>query len=207
MSVLTLFRRLRYPGSVRYWEKRYAAGGNSGPGSSGILAAYKAQVVNGFVAEMNLHSVTELGCGDGQQLALAQYPAYCGLDIAPSAVDICRRKFSENKRYRFEIYHPDNFQYADYQSDITLSLEVIFHLTEEKLYRLYLQHLFACARKWVVIFSSDAPDNTGGVFPHFKPRHFTRDIPADWVLRRKTENPHRNLSISDFYFFEKISTR
>lgn len=203
--LLKFIRHFRYPGSARYWETRYAAGGNSGPGSSGALAAYKAQVVNDFVAEMNIGSVTEFGCGDGQQLALAHYPAYCGLDIAPSAIQICREKFAAVPSCRFDIYHPENFHPVDFQSDMALSMEVIFHLTEERLYKLYLQHLFACARRWVVIFSSDEPDGTGGVFPHFRPRPFTKDIPEGWVLRQRLQNPLRQLSISDFYFFEKTA--
>lgn len=203
-TVLRKFiRRLRYPGSARYWEKRYAHGGHSGSGSSGALAEYKARVVNDFVVEMAVNSITELGCGDGQQLALAHYPVYCGLDIAPTAVNICRKKFNLNQNFHFAVYHPESFNPADYQSDMALSMEVVFHLTEQKAYRLYMQHLFACARRWVVIFSANEPDTTGGVFPHFKPRVFTQDIPDGWALRHCLTNPHRDLSISDFYFFEK----
>ena len=46
------FRRLRYPGDGAYWERRYAKGGNSGTGSSGVLATYKAEIVNRFVESM-----------------------------------------------------------------------------------------------------------------------------------------------------------
>lgn len=198
-------RQLRYPGSPAYWERRYARGGDSGAGAAGRLAAYKAEVLNRFVREHNIQSVTEFGCGDGQQLRLADYPAYCGLDISKTAIARCRSLFAADASKKFEIYKPDTFSPDDFQADMTLSLEVVFHLTEEDLYRLHLQHLFTCARRWVVIFSSDEEDTTGGVFPHFRPRRFTPDVPPGWVLRERLANPHRDISVSDLFFFEKSS--
>lgn len=60
--------------STDYWESRYATGGTSGPGSSGKLAEFKAEVLNSFVRRDNVLSVIEFGCGDGNQLSLASYP-------------------------------------------------------------------------------------------------------------------------------------
>ncbi len=203
MHLRSIFARLRYPGSRRYWERRYALGGDSGAGSSGILAAYKASVLNDFVKTHNICSVVELGCGDGQQLQLAEYPAYTGLDIAASAVARCRDLFAGDNSKTFVHYDPEHFEPADFQADMAISLEVIFHLTEEHLYRLYLQHLFALSRRWVLIFSSDEADPTAGVFPHFRQRHFSADVPEGWVLRERINNPHRERSVSDFFIFEK----
>ena len=61
-----------FPGTVRYWEERYRNGGHSGDGSSGQLADFKAEVLNGFVKLYNVSSVIEFGCGDGKQLLLAK---------------------------------------------------------------------------------------------------------------------------------------
>lgn len=204
-KLLAALRRCRYPGSKAYWEMRYARGGHSGAGSSGRLAAYKAETVNRFVRQHNIRSVTEFGCGDGQQLQLAEYPAYTGLDISKTAVVRCRALFAEDVSKRFEIYTPSTFSPADFQADMAISLEVIFHLTEDDVYQLYMRHLFAAARRWVIIFSSNKADATGGIFPHFKPRHFTSDVPPGWVLREHLPNPHRDLSVSDFFFFEKTA--
>lgn len=204
-KLLIVFRRLRYPGSVAYWEKRYANGGDSGAGSSGVLAAYKAAVLNQFVLEQGIRSVLEFGCGDGQQLQVADYPAYTGLDIAPSAIKRCRQIFKDDAAKTFAVYDPASFNPAENQADATFSLEVIFHLTEEKTYRLYLEHLFASARQWVVIFAANAEDNTRGIFPHFKPRRFLPDVPPGWKLQRQVPNPHADISVSEFFFFEKSS--
>ena len=196
-------RSLRYPGSIRYWELRYAAGGHSGSGSTGRLAAYKAGWLNRFVLENGIQSVVEFGCGDGQQLQLAGYPTYLGLDVAPSAVSRCRALFASDTAKRFAVYDPFHFDPDTAHADLALSLEVIFHLTEEDLYQLYLQHLFAAADRWVIIFASNTNDPSNGPYPHFHPRRFTPDVPAGWRLRAQVPNPHRDISWSDFFVFEK----
>jgi len=79
-----------------YWQQRYARGGNSGDGSYGKLADFKAEVLNEAVKELGITSVIEFGCGDGNQLTLANYPAYTGVDTSletriggRSAVGVC----------------------------------------------------------------------------------------------------------------------
>ena len=39
-----------------------------GQGSAGQLAAFKAEILNGFVKEDVVQSIVESGCGDGRQL-------------------------------------------------------------------------------------------------------------------------------------------
>ena len=201
-AVLLAFRRLRYPGSARYWERRYARGRDSGSGSAGRLARYKADFLNNLVREHNIQSVIEFGCGDGRQLRLADYPAYTGLDIAPSAVARCRQLFAADATKRFVVYQPLAFKPGDFQADLALSLEVIFHLTEDDLYETHLRHLFASARRRVVIFAADEDRTTP--FPHFRPRRFSPDVPAGWALRAREPNPLRAISVSDFFIFENI---
>src|ERR1700722_520959 len=83
----------QFTSSPRYWEDRYAIGGNSGAGSYGRLARFKAEVINNFVAEHAVLTVIELGCGDGAQLDLARYPHYSGIDISLQAIELCRARF------------------------------------------------------------------------------------------------------------------
>lgn len=201
--LLSLIRRRRYPGSIQYWERRYARGGHSGAGSSGRLAAYKAGWLNRYVRENGVQAVVEFGCGDGQQLQLAAYPAYLGLDVASSAIQRCRDLFAADATKQFRVYDPYHFDPATVQADLALSIEVLFHLTEDELYRRHMQHLFGSARRWVVVFAPDTPDRTSGWLPHVRSRQFTADIPAGWVLRQRDENPHRDISVSDFFVFEK----
>jgi SAM-dependent methyltransferase len=92
--LIVIIRSILFPGSKRYWENRYCQGGNSGAGSYGELAEFKAETLNKFVAENNIHSVIEFGCGDGNQLMLANYPYYTCVDVSPKAIEICRELFN-----------------------------------------------------------------------------------------------------------------
>src|SRR5690242_8181522 len=65
-----------FPGSTVYWERRYQNKGNSGVGSYGEKAIYKANFLNAFVAEKEIKSVIELGCGDGNQLGYFKFREY-----------------------------------------------------------------------------------------------------------------------------------
>lgn len=122
-----LFRALKFPGSARYWETRYASGGTSGEGSYGELAAFKAEILNEFVAANNIASVIEFGCGDGNQLALARYPRYSGFDVSPQAVSLCRKRFAADPSKLFGLMD----DYRGEKADLGLSLDVVYHLVED----------------------------------------------------------------------------
>src|SRR5205085_12336730 len=96
-----LTRPRPFPGSKNYWEGRYSAGGNSGVGSYGKFAEFKAAVINQFVAQHALRSVIEFGCGDGNQLMLARYPTYLGFDVSETAVATCRKLFAGDANKQF----------------------------------------------------------------------------------------------------------
>src|SRR6185295_15810324 len=90
-----------FAGSAAYWEERYRKGGNSGAGSYAHFAEFKAEVLNAFVAEKSVASVIEFGCGDGNQLSLAKYPRYLGVDVSAAAVAKCRAMFTGDKTKTF----------------------------------------------------------------------------------------------------------
>ena len=81
------------PNSAKYREQRYATGGGSGAGSYSEFAEYRAKFLNAFVAEHDIKSVIEFGCGDGSQLGLTVYPEYLGLDVSDTAIGACRKNF------------------------------------------------------------------------------------------------------------------
>ena len=74
--------RRPFPGSAPYWEQSYRKGGNSGAGSYGRLARFKADYLNGFIAQRRFQSILEFGCSDGAQLQLSAYPSYVGVDVS-----------------------------------------------------------------------------------------------------------------------------
>ena len=99
-----LRQRLDFTSSAAFWERRYAKGGTSGPGSYGDLARGKAAFLNAFVRDRDVRTVIEFGCGDGHQLSLADYPNYVGLDVSPSAISLCKNRFASDGTKSFFLY-------------------------------------------------------------------------------------------------------
>ncbi len=194
-----------FPGSNAYWDERYATGGNSGDGSYGRHAEFKAEVLNGFVAEHGVRTVVELGCGDGHQLSLARYPSYLGIDVSPTAVSWCSARFASDATKVFRLAADHAGEWAE----LALSLDVIYHLVEDDVFRSYMRRLFDAAERFVIIYSSNfdaAPEY------HVRHRRFTSWIDANepsWRLVRHVPNRHPFLkeratgSLAEFYIFER----
>jgi hypothetical protein len=205
-------RRAWFPGSLNFWDNAYASGLTSGPGSAGEPARYKAAFVNDFITSHGLESVIELGCGDGSQLELGNYHSYIGLDVSPTAVQMCAKKFAHDPSKSFFLYEPRSFvdKAGVFRADIVLSLDVVFHLVEDEVCELYLEHLFAAARSFVIVYSSDV-DDPGTSPPYTKHRHYTRWVTEhlpDWTIIAQEPNPHGGsaLTSSEFRVFQRLGT-
>ena len=201
-------QRRTFPGSAAYWEHRYAAGGTSGSGSTGAPAVWKAEVVNGWVRELGVTSVVDLGCGDGQQLALAQYPRYLGIDASGTAVRRCIEHFAADPTKSFLHLPPGEFTDPAgwLRADLALSMEVLFHLVEPTVFEDYLRLLFASAERWVVICSNDSPG--GHRAAHERHRSFTAWVTANepgWQLRERIDPPEGVDLMSSLYRYERVS--
>lgn len=205
-------RRASFAGSGAYWESRYREGGNSGLGSYGPLAEFKATILNGFVAERGIQRVIEFGCGDGAQLSLATYPEYVGFDVSPAVIERCRARFGGDSTRRFFIY-TDRYP-ADLPplppADLALSLDVLYHLVEPEVFDRHLRDLFSASRRFVAVYSSDF--DRVEAEPHVRHRRFTKLVPErfpGWRLIRHDPNPYPyreedgSGSLADFFFFEK----
>ena len=147
------WRARQFVSSKDYWSKRYRRGDTSGAGSYGALARFKAATLNKIVREFECQTVIELGCGDGEQLRLADYPSYVGVDVAPEAVNICRSKFAADTSKVF--WGLDDLQDCGRHFDISLSIDVIFHLVEDDVFDYYMRKLCSLSRDLVVIYSSN----------------------------------------------------
>jgi hypothetical protein len=207
-------RQSDFPGSKAYWEDRYRTGGNSGAGSYGKLAKAKADFINAFVDANKIRTVMEFGCGDGHQLSLSRYPDYIGLDVSPKAIELCRERFAGDPCKRFFLYDPGTPLDANpaFFCDLTLSLDVLYHLIEDEVFETYMRDLFERAKRHVIVYSSDVEENTPD--PHVRHRCFTAWVAAnqsDWRLQEKTRNPFpydpdraRETSFADFHVFSRI---
>jgi trans-aconitate methyltransferase len=180
--------------SKKYWQERYVKGGNSGAGSYGEFASYKANVINNFVRDNNVETVLELGCGDGNQLALFDIPVYVGQDVSEKCV--------EQNKIKFPQYTFINYLDGVGGFDLTMSLDVVFHLIEDVVYKQYIYDLFSLSDRFVIIY---APNENKNIANHVKYRKFTDDMPRDFRLLKKITNPLKcEYTQSDFYIFERI---
>lgn len=195
-----------FPGSLSYWEQRYAGGGNSGAGSYDKFAQFKAGILNAFVRKNNIHSVIEFGSGDGNQLSLAMYPKYIGFDVSRTAIQRCIQQFSEDSSKVFKLVD----EYRGETADLAISLDVIFHLVEDQVQTNYMQRLFNSSTKHVIIYSSNHENNAEYNNTHVKHRNFSEWIKrnaSQWKLIEHIPNiyPHtgdcKTGSFADFYIY------
>ena len=201
-----LRQRLAFAGSARYWEQSYAQGSTSGCGSYGTLGAAKSRFLNDLVRERAVRSVIEFGCGDGNQLAMARYPSYVGLDVSRTAIALCQRRFADDPAKSFFLY--DGTCFTDsagvFTADLAVSLDVVYHLTEDVVFETYLRHLFAAGRRLVVIYSTNM--EISDTAPHVRHRRFTSWVAAncpEWTLTEVTRGPNTEYARADFFVYQR----
>jgi hypothetical protein len=201
-----LRQRMAYSDSARFWEGNYAQGRTSGDGSYGTLAEGKSRFLNELVRERAVRSVIEFGCGDGNQLSLADYPGYIGLDVSRTAIGLCQRRFRGDPAKSFFLYDGSCFtdRAGVFTADLALSLDVVYHLTEDSVFATYLTHLFAAGQRLVVIYSTNA--EISGTAPHVRHRNFTPWVEANcpgWRLTGVTPGPNGERARADFFVYER----
>lgn len=186
-----------------YWERRYRDGRTSGAGSEGDEGAYKAAYLSKFIADHDVNTIVDWGCGDGQVLELVDLHGayYRGMDISPTIVDRMTVKFplldfSVPTRKGRHVGKP---------FDLALSFDVLFHFPDEIDYADYLGQLFDSAEKYVMIYSTNYAG--GRTSRHVFRREFTPDIAErfpDWELTT-VETPLREGLASFFVYEKKVS--
>ncbi|WP_207797667.1 class I SAM-dependent methyltransferase [Leptospira haakeii] len=200
---LSIFRK--FPGSASYWESRYQEGGSSGAGSYNFLAEFKAEIINAFVQENKVQTIIEFGCGDGNQLKLAQYPKYIGFDISPSAISICRELFKNDKNKNFKVLS----DYSNEKAELVLSLDVIYHLVEDEVFEQYIRNIFNASDKYVIIYSSDVDLPREFHVRHRKFSKWIEEHIPEWNLEKHIPNRypyhgnHWKGSLADFFIYRK----
>lgn len=212
-SLLRIFKRLTgkipFKNSSEYWEERYRKGGNSGSGSYNELAEFKSEVINSFIKENNISSVIEFGCGDGNQLKYFSVNSYIGYDVSQSAILKCKNLYKNDLSKKFDLIQ----NHKNETAELTLSLDVIYHLVEDEIYFSYMKQLFNSSKKFVIVYSSnDDNHENNNIAPHVKHRKFTNwvsenaksfqlinTIPNKFAYNGDGERT----SYADFYIFAK----
>jgi SAM-dependent methyltransferase len=194
--------------SAPYWEARYTANATSGAGSYGRLADYKARFVNALIQANAIQHVADFGCGDGNLLSLLQAPAYTGIDVSRTVLARCAQRFPQ---HRFlQTAHLADLSPAD----LCLSLDVIYHLTEDEVFAEHLDSLFNTSTRLVAIYASNI--DSAWSSPHVRHRRFTQHAAQrfpGWRLAAHVPNPYPydparpdDTSFADFFVYARTGT-
>ena len=99
-------------------------------------------------------------------------------------------------------------EYSGETADLTLSLDVIYHLVEDKVYYDYMYRLFNSSNRYVIIYSSDY---NGSHRFHERRRMFSSWINKNkpnfaciGIIKNKFPFDGTNGSLSDFYIYRMI---
>lgn len=208
---IKIYRKIKpipvFTTSGEYWESRYRLGGNSGAGSYNNLAEFKAEIINSFIESKKVVSVIEFGCGDGNQLKYLKPQRYVGYDVSEKAIQDCTAIYKEDNSKNFRLMN----SYNNEKAELTMSLDVIYHLIEEQSYLDYMHILFKASNKYVIIYSSNTFENKLST-DHVKHRKFT-----DWVEKNQQtfkllehipnkypfDGDVSKTSFADFFIYEK----
>lgn len=183
------------------WENRYKANGNSGSGSYGVLCKYKATFINKFINDNNCKDVIEFGSGDGNQMSYFDVQQYTGVDISEHIINICKQKYSHISNKNFATYTEYYKMLSKF--DLSLSLDVIYHLVDDNIYEKYMNDLFNSSNKFVIIYSSNHQEKYNGT--HVYARKFTDYIDIKFPrakLLSHEPNPYRQLSGAEFFVYQ-----
>jgi hypothetical protein len=214
-----------YVSADRYWDTRYEYGdaarglaATSGSGSRGKNALWKATIVNAFVKRNKIPSVLDLGCGDGHQLNYAEYEMYTGIDRSVVAIKHLSSRWGSDWTKRFLWYNGSRaFFHRPPTADAALSLEVIFHITEDDLFEEYMHMLFDSAKRFVVIMTYNPSmkedcSTQGFCFsdqPHIRFWPVTKWVEENkpgWKLASSLQHKYPTTCFSDFFFFQNCNT-
>ena len=187
--------------SHKYWVDRYSHGGCAGIGSYGIIASWKAYIVNRFLEKRKISHVIDWGCGDGYQASLFNIPDYIGYEISTFALMHCL----ETAKNMVCLMASD---YDGKKAELTMSLDVIYHLVEKDVYEAYMERLFDSSTRYVIIYSTN--EEAKGSNDHVKHRKFSTWVnknKKNWQLIETMHNPlpetKKTGKLANFYFYEK----
>ncbi|MGO4544973.1 class I SAM-dependent methyltransferase [Paenibacillus sp. 2TAB23] len=184
-----------------YWENNYAVGGTSGSGSYGVLADFKAEIINAYIQEHAIQSVIEFGCGDGNQLSLMHYKHYLGLDVASSSIQRCAQRFEGDSSKSFLTYNPKHFiNHAFLSCDLVVCLDVLYHITDPDDFRKTLDDIFSCNASHVILYTRITGADEPQIVPTIRDHDILKQLETYTAYRidRFVEQKHKNLSSASF---------
>jgi len=110
-------------------------------------------------------------------------------------------KYNNDNTKKFYTY--DEIDNIKLQSDLTMSLDVLYHILEDELYFNYLKQLFSSSSNYVLIYSNNY---NGHIEGHMHTKKFTDDVEKkfpNWELQKKINQMYPKKSSADFYLYKK----
>ena len=115
------------------------------------------------------------------------------------------RGISGNAKRSFIWYDPDYFHDPLHivSADCAMSLDVVFHLIEDSVFARYIEQLFSCGRRFVMIYALDRElEGRGHVSVRYRKY-------SDYIARtnpefRIAQHIPANETFGDFYLLERI---
>ena len=110
-------------------------------------------------------------------------------------------KFQNNSKYNFDVYNKNYVNNEKYE--LSLSLDVIYHILDDNEYKKYMEDLFNFSNKYVIIYSNNYSGHKCG---HMYTKIFTKDIKnwfSNYKLKQFIKQKYPEQSSADFYIYEK----
>ncbi len=189
-----------------YWENNYQTGGTSGSGSYGVLAEFKASVINAYLEEKGITTVMEFGCGDGNQLSYMAYKEYLGLDIAKSAIDLCKAQYGADEHKSFLWYQPGYLMNKSFiTAELVVCLDVLYHIVEDGDFIQTLDDIFSCAGTAVILYTKIAEADNDTNVVTIKDRDIFKYLEKyqEFKVKEIIPQKHPGISSADFIILER----
>lgn len=140
----------------KYWQDRYVSGGNSGAGSYGDEAIFKANFINHWIEELGINTITEIGSGDANNLLLYKVnTSYCGYDISEKAVEISNEK-TKRIHNGLKYFFTSKLNEIDYDAKLCLCLDVFYHQVNDDDFNALFDLIFKKGNwKYVIVYTAE----------------------------------------------------
>lgn len=94
----------------------------------------KAHRIQSFLADVPFRSVVDIGCGTGNWASVARGP-YLGVDLSPSFIEGCRRRYRDDPEKRFIEADVATLDLPE-RYDLAQLISVLHHLSDDEVARM-----------------------------------------------------------------------
>lgn len=180
-----------------YWNNRYERGVKYA-GSMNELGAFKIEVVQQIINELDIKSIIDIGCGAPALLEAVDVEKYVGAEASEVALSRLGEGFKHIKKLR-----------KSDTCEMSVSLDIVQFLDDEALAD-HIATLGKYSSKYVLIY---APNRTGAGLPLADHMHFREFVPEllkkmPWSLEKIIQNRYpaagivsSKTSFSTFHLF------